>query len=164
MWSHPFLLSYRWCSEEPLNLNIQAFFNLSSPIISHYSSFYQSIICINTLLYTMTGGGSLQGTITVLRLWCIEQTVWENIADVIGKQMLTGRKVNWDWLFILFNSSTVREPYVTEISISSSSETLCYVHNNAEWSAWYRRNYVHIGRFGSSRFASNSNIQCQCRK
>lgn len=52
------------------------FFNLSSPIKSHYSSFHQCIICINTLLCAVTGGGALQGTHrTLQQLWCIEGTV-----------------------------------------------------------------------------------------
>lgn len=50
-------------SEEQVYLSIHFFFfNLSSPIKSHYSSFHQCIICINTLLCAVTGGGALQGT------------------------------------------------------------------------------------------------------
>lgn len=72
------------------------FFNLSSPIKSHYSSFHQCIICINTLLCTVTGGGSHQGTSRTLSI----VMHWEDsLADVIGTQVLSGSEVNRGWLF-----------------------------------------------------------------
>lgn len=108
--SRPFF--YRWSSERCVYHDIQPFFNLSSPIISHYSSCYQSIIGRNSLLFTKTGGVSLQGTVTT-------SVIVMHWGDSLRKHCCCNCEAdaNWWWgrlgaTFILFRLSTVRTPYV----------------------------------------------------
>lgn len=128
------LYSHRWAhvSVSSLFTTFQVLlwrihFILEAFLLFHFQLYHtihhsmEALFCTNT---QVTGGSPIWETITLLQLWCTDKVVWQNTADVIGKQMQIGGKVNWHRLLILCNPSTVREPYVTQISIRLRADTV----------------------------------------